>query len=537
MRGSEELTLTVQKNTDLQRVDAEEFQRASAGIKDGATSAFRFLKPGFGLTVLAEGVQAELEAVVRNNARIAAERLWLGATVDYQIKRAGVFSLRLVLPMDHRLESLTGSNVLQHVEKDEGGRRLVEVLLKERATGACRLSLALSRRLRELPGTVSVEGVHPLDTVKLSGFVTVTTEHGLAAAKTGAFEALTEVPFATAGSEIVGGGSALAYKFITAQPSAQPSWKLSVSTEAVDPWVRAELATVATLTEGLVSGRTVIRYDIANAPVKEFRLRVPAGLRNVEVNGAQIRRRDMTNGEWRVELQSKVRGEYLLTVNWDQARSAQTNLVRIPGIQALGVERETGFFSIVARPPLQVTDLGGAELLSRIDVREWPAWMGRPEPATVLAWRYLRPGYQVVVEARRFAEAEVLQALIDGLRMTTVVADDGQMMTEVSMNVRNNGRQHLEVELPQGCKVWSVFVGGEPVRPTRREARLMPPLERETASDAPVAVELTYVGTGRFPRKQGAVGLGSPRFDAPIKNARWEVYLPPDYEIAASRAR
>ena len=77
-----------------------------------------------------------------------------------------------------------------------------------------------------------------------------------------------------------------------------------------------------TLTETLVSGRTLVKYDIANAPVKEFRVRVPAAFKNVEVTGAQIRRRDETNGEWRVELQSKVRGEYLLTVTWELPRGA-----------------------------------------------------------------------------------------------------------------------------------------------------------------------------------------------------------------------
>ena len=52
-------------------------------------------------------------------------------------------------------------------------------------------------------------------------------------------------------------------------------------------------------------------------------------------------------------------------------------------------------------------------------------------PPTVLVYRYLRPGYKLALEARRYDEAEVLQGLIDNARLATVVADDGQMMTEV----------------------------------------------------------------------------------------------------------
>ena len=43
-------------------------------------------------------------------------------------------------------------------------------------------------------------------------------------------------------------------------------------------------------------------------------------------------------------------------------------------------------------------------------------------------------------------------------------------------------------------------------------------------------MQLTYVGTNAFPRRRGEVALVSPSFDAPLKNARWEIYLPPDYD-------
>ena len=343
----------------------------------------------------------------------------------------------------------------------------MEVTLKERTIGAYTLNLVLVQNYRQPPKTLAIAGVHPLGTEKLSGYITVATDLGIAA-KTASFEGLTEIPFASVpGERAVSGGSALAYKFIAAAPGTGPSWKLSVTTEAVEPWLRAEIMNTITLTETLVSGRTLVKYDIANAPVKEFRVRVPAAFKNVEVTGAQIRRRDETNGEWRVELQSKVRGEYLLTVTWELPRAAQSNLVELAGIQALGVEREAGYVAIIARPPLQVSDQSGGGLLSKIDVRELPPWTGRADTATVLAYRYLRPGYKLALDARRYDEAEVLQALIDNARLTTVVADDGQVMTEISLSIRNNGRQHLEIELPEKTTVWSAFVAGRAGPPQR----------------------------------------------------------------------
>ncbi|HWQ90245.1 MAG TPA: hypothetical protein VN673_01145, partial [Clostridia bacterium] len=535
LRGSEELSVTIEEARELQRVDAEEFQRVAPGEKGALLSAFRFLKTDFTLQVRAENVQPQIEATVLNQVRVDPESVRLSAQVAYTIKRAGVFGLRLGLPAGYRLDSVTGTNVSQWVERDEEGARTLEVTLKERTIGAYGLHIVLSRNFRAAPPSLLIEGVHPRGIEKLTGFIVLSTDHGLAL-KTQSLDALTEIPFTDAGllaasrqAGITPSG-ALAYKFISPAPDAVPAWRLTVATEAVDPWVRAEIFNTITVGETLVSGRTVIQYDIANAPVREFRLRVPAAFKNIEITGAQIRRRDQTNDQWRVELQSKVRGAYLLTVTWELAKTAETRLVEFTGIEALAIERETGFIAVVARPPLLVTEKASTELLTRIDTRELPEWAGRVDAATVLAYRYLRPGYKLALEAKRFEEAEVLQALVDNARLTTVVADDGQVMTEVSLAIRNNGRQHLEVELPAGSTVWSAFIAGQPVRPSKQQGKLLLPLAREIGSDAPVAVELTFIGTNVFPKHRGQVALVSPRFDIPMKNARWDLYLPPDYE-------
>jgi hypothetical protein len=401
--------------------------------------------------------------------------------------------------------------------------------LKERTGGSYTLTIELTRTFKELPASITVAGVHPLDTVKLTGFISVSAEPGVAT-KTESFDGLTEIPvvslpdYGTVGSA----GGVLAFKFISPEPKAAPEWKLNVATEAIDAWVRAEILDRITVTETLASGHALIRYDIGNAPVKELRVKVPAAFRNVEITGPNIRSRERTGDVWRVELQSKTRGFYLLTVTWEQLR-AQTNSVELTGVSAEGVERETGFLAISAKAPLQVTELSATDL-QRVDAGDFPDWAGRNDDAAALAYRYVRPGYRLALDARRFNEADVLQALVDSAHFTTVVADDGQMMTEMSLSVRNNGRQFLEVELPPGATNWSAFVAGQPVRPSRSNGKLLLPLQPSGAENGPVSVELTYVGANSFPRGRGPVGFDSPKFDVPLKNARWELYLPPDYD-------
>ncbi|NQU11382.1 hypothetical protein HQ590_11360 [bacterium] len=531
LRSAEELTLAVERSDELQKVDAEEFVRAAA-VKPAPAMAYRFLKPEFTLAVRVDVVQPQIEAVVRNTLRVGADQLRLSVQAEYTIKRAGVFTLRLNLPADYRLTQVIGENIAQWVDKTEAGTRFAEVTLKQRTIGAYGLRLELVQLVQTLPPVVAVTGVQPVGAQKLTGYVAVSAEEGVQV-KSQSFDGLTEIPPSQMGlgdpSAPRTGGALLAYKYIQSEAQDQLGWQAAVTTEKLPSWIRAEIVNWVTVTETLVSGRTLVRYEIQNAPAKEFGVRVPASYKNVELTGANIRRKDETNHEWRVELQSRVRGVYTLTVTWDRPTSAAGTALELPGIEALEVERETGVVAINAQPPLRVTEHeAGADLLS-IDAREVPEWAGRSDGAAVLAYRYLRPGYRLALTAERFEEAEVLQALVDSARFATVVADDGQLITEMTLQVRNNGRQYLELKFPDQAQVWSAFVAGQPVRPSRRDGKLLLPLER-SVGDAPVSVQVIYVGVTGFPAVRGQVELTTPTFDVPVKSARWELYLPTDYD-------
>lgn len=532
LSSGEELSLAVERVKELQRMDAEEFARVASVKRETIVSAYRFQKPGFELGVAVEAVQPQIEVVVRNHYQVGAEQLSIDAQVDYTIKRMGVFTLRFAVPAGFSVTSVHGEKVAQWHEKTDHDRRVLEVALKERTAGAYSLRLGLRKWQPQLPKIVAVSGVQPLDAQKLTGYVAVTSELGVQA-KAESAEGLTEIPASAlpAGTAQNATG-VLAYKYLAAESLAVVPWKLNVAAELVEPWVRAEIVNWVTLTETRLSGRAVVRYEIQNAPVKEVRLRVPEQFQNVEINGDNIRRRDQEGAEWRVQLQNKAFGTYTLVVTWEQLRTATIEAAEFPGIEALGVERETGAVAVIAQAPLQVDPKTASADLIRTDPRELPEWAGRAPEATVLAYRYLRPGYQLACDVKRHEEAEVLQAIADNVRLVTVVADDGQMMTQLSLSIRNNARQYIEIALPKDAQVWSAFVAGNPVRPSLRGGKLLLPLERAGADEAPVTVDVVFVGATPFPKRAGTVALATPAIDVPLKNATWDLYLPTDYRIS-----
>jgi hypothetical protein len=532
VRADEELGLTVERAGGLDRVEPAEFARLLGEPGAKASSAWRFLRPEFDLAVRVELLQPRIEAAIHHQFTVGLEEVAIGARVDYTISRAGLFSVRLALPAETRIESVASPAMRTWSERVENGRRLLEVILNERTLGALALDLQLRQPLTDLPPALVLDSVHPLGLDKLHGYISVASETGLGL-KTAALAGLTEIPASALPGPAGAGAGWLAFKYLANEPAPDAPWTLSLATELIESWVRAEIFHSITVGETLTSGRTMVRYEIQNAPIKELRLRTPAVWQNVEFSGAGIRRRDRTNDVWRVELQHRVRGEYRLTVVWEMPRKAGANEVALTGLEALNVERETGALSLHAQAPLQLTFKEFRGDLVRVDARELPDWAqsvpaGATSSTAVLAYRYLRPGWELTLEAQRFSEAALLQALIENARLRTVVADDGQLMTQMELTVRNNGRQHLEVTLPSGAKIWSAFVAGQPVRPARRGDRLLLPLDG-LGADAPVSVDLIYVSQGRFPSRRGKVELASPGLDMPMKDTRWELFLPPDY--------
>jgi len=528
VRAAAELGLGVERARGLDRVDNAEFAKAAEDAQLAVFSAWRFLRPDFDLEVRAELLQPRIEALQRQHFTVGLEQTELASQIDYTITRLGVFALRLRLPAEGRLDAVASEVIQSWTEHTEGTERFLDLTLKERTVGRVQIEVRWHRPLTNLPAVLALAGVHPLQVAKLDGYMTVSAGPGVGL-KTTNLIGVVEIPAATVPGFTPANTGALAFKHLTGEPSAEPTWSIALATEQLESWMRAEIVTFANVGETRVSGQTLIRYEIQNAPTREFRLKTPPAWRNVELLGAGIRRRDHTDGEWRIELQNKVMGLYRLTLSWEMPRGDSNTLV-LAGLEAVGVEREAGAVGLLTQGQLQLAPSDTPDQLLRIDARELPGWATSSHPGLpVLCYRYLRPGWILPLDVRRFQDAAVLQGLVDSARFRTVLAGDGQQMTQMELSIRNNGRQNLAVALPNDTRLWSAFVDGQPVRPARRDDRLLLPLERTTTDDAPIAVEVVYVGRVDFPRVAGPVRLDSPWLDLPLKDARWELFVPPDY--------
>ncbi|MBX3745249.1 MAG: hypothetical protein KF833_08045 [Verrucomicrobiae bacterium] len=535
--ATDDVSLVVERAAHLQRIDPATFPPPPTNTPAAVPpTAYRFVRPEFDLALRVETIRPDIEAAIRHAITVGPDRTAAVVHLDYTIRRLGVFTLQLALPDGYDLEEVRGDTLRQSSERTLDGTRLLELALRQRTLGKATFQLRLQQSRDTLPAELSVGAVHPIDASKITLSLAVGVEPGVAV-KTASLTDLSEVPVAALPQEPQPeGGALLAYRHLAATPSPLAPWSLSLTTEAIPAWVRAESIHVASFTEALVTGRSQIRFQIQNAPVQTLRLAVPDSWRNVEILGPNLRRRDRSDSEWTLELQARTLGTYDLTLLWEELRPTPTNAWSFRGFTVRDVERETGFLALSARSPLQVVPPPDSPDFTRADTADWPAWAAAslPDSATApLVWRFLGTNAVFNAALQRFSDAEVLQALIDRVHLTTVMAEDGQAMTQLQLAIRNNGRQHLEVQLPAGAVVWSAFVADQPVRPRQRDGRLLLPIDPLGDPDALVELQLTYVQSARFPRHRGRVRLDAPRLDLPLKDARWDFYLPPDYEYGA----
>ena len=316
----------------------------------------------------------------------------------------------------------------------------------------------------------------------------------------------------------------------------QPAWKLVLVAERMAPRITADVFNLITIGDGLLGGSATIRFAILNQGVQEFRVTVPPRWRNVEFTGPNIRRKERQGEDtWVIGLQDKVWGGYTLVVTYDCQFDPHRATLPIGGIHPEGVERETGSVAITSAANLQLIAQPNGENIRRIDETELSdadrSLVTRP---VLMAYKYQGAKYGLAVDVTRFEESPVLDAVADRTQLTTVLTEDGQMLTQASFMVKNNDRQFQTFALPSGAEFWACYVGGEAIKPEKNNGKLLVPLPRRANRDESFPVEIVYVQKiatlkSISPR---ALALTAPETDMQTSYAEWELYVPTTERLA-----
>ena len=178
---------------------------------------------------------------------------------------------------------------------------------------------------------------------------------------------------------------------------------------------------------------------------------------------------------------------------------------------------------------LQLEETERKEALA-IDVRQLPGEMVQSAVSPILkAYRYHTAGAKVGLNATRLPEREPVSASIDRIRAFTVIAGDGQVLTDMRITLRNRLLPSLSVTLPQGTEVRSALLDGEPVKPSRDDkGRLMLPLKRSEGEErlAPFTVQVVLSAGAKPLGLFGRPAVELPAVELPASSVSWSLFLP-----------
>ncbi len=512
-------------------VNVDDFARDAAELlkRVGSPSpvryAFRMKDKADTVPLSVHKVRSEVRAQEITKLSIADDKLTYNGQVTVDIAKAGRFTSQLYVPAEYDIDTLSAAEVSHWDEQVEGDRRRIDVHYKRNLLGRVTLNLTLSRSVASLPKRIAVPRIEVVGAVKHTGWVQVEPELGISLTVVER-KGVSELRAADMNINKPG---VLAYKLL------RPDWSLAIETEVVEPLITAEFLHKASVSDGIVRHAHYIRYKLQNAGTKFFEFELPTDAVGIQVNGQRIARREqVAPGRWRVELTGKYFGRaYQLEVHYEtQYDQADGKIVMAP-VVALGTDRQRGHVVLNKTDRIELRPAKVGPMLRPADARAIRDYFGVDDlSSAAYCYASLTPEYELELNVRRLTSAQQLEATVEFTHLLTVLTEDGQSINHVRMRLNVGSKRLLETRLPEGAEIWSLSVNGRGVAPSHRtdggEQVLLVPLALASLGKLPVEMEMVYV-MNRPLDWRGRVNIEGPRFDLPLREMRWFLFVPPGY--------
>jgi hypothetical protein len=533
--------------------------------RSGALGVFRFLRLPYALGISAQAAEPVVEVTSAALLTVEPDALGLRANLSYKVRKAGIFTAQIDLPaafsnVEAQGDPVESSAIVANAPGIPAGMQRLEVRFKERRTGEFAFSLKAEAPRSKPDEPVSVTALHPVGAVRHEGRMSVAVHQSLDA-NTAASGDLRQDDIASLDApppekpDVTPLTLGFRYRGEAAKP-AQLGFTLR------RPRVSAEVRSVVQLRESLVRYRWQVVCRIEYAGIDELTLDAPPDLAaDLQFTGPDIKEKTLVEENdpagkptgrklWRIRLQQKKLGEYVLEVSVERPlpplAAGKSASVDWPELKTVGLFRETGQVAVLKEGNLEITRSTpqGLELIDPKElgpVPQMPADGDKGPGDVFLAYRYAAHPAALKLEFSKNQFLPVPSALVTYAVINTVLTPDRAETTEVIYWVRNNAQQFFSVALPaRGQMLSDVFVNGQPQQPARRPDKneLLIRLPARTAaaseSEAPFSVRFVYSvpspkpGSGLWPR--GSLRVEPPVLaEARILQTQYSLYLPTGY--------
>jgi hypothetical protein len=481
--------------------------------------------------VKASAVEPDVRVESQDTLSLGEDRILLATDATVEITRAGIFRLSFALPAGMDVESISGEALSPWTELKTDAGRIITMHLRGRTEGRQQFAISLTGPGMKTAKAWAVPQLLFREAGKQRGTFLVVPEQGMHLQAT-ARDGLTQLDPQKSGIKQKG---VLAFRVL------QTPWSLALDVEQVDPWVQVTSLQHATVGEAQVKVTTNMQYQIENAGLKAFHVSVPENAENVRFTGDQVA--DfiaVPNGvkdglqSWEVKLHRRVIGQYLLQLTYQTPVPANAEQTGLRGVQVADVNLQRGFVTVQAGGRLQVRVEAAPAALQPVEWQSIPRVLQQDLTASSVsfAYRLVEPAFALPLKLERHEAAKLLPARINNITFTSVISDNGAMLTQAHLDILPGDKRLLHLTLPKDATFWFAFVNQNGVWPWREGDQILIPLEQQSRGSQAIPVEVFFSSQiGAAGTRELDLQLLAPKFDLPLENITWRVYLDEKWQI------
>jgi hypothetical protein len=300
--------------------------------------------------------------------------------------------------------------------------------------------------------------------------------------------------------------------------------------------LRANLTQLVGLGEDATLVNAEVQIEVLQGLTQDVRLQLPEQFTVNQVAGATVADWEATARELTVTFIEPVTQSARFLVS-GELRLPRSGNLEVPLMRLPAAERETGGVAVEVLGAGEIKDrratgmdeAEAAELGQLISSRQSPSLIAfRMQPADGKTARTLS------LNVARYTPQAVLTANVEEAEYSVLVTSDGKMLVQSRFAVRNNQRNFLKLNLPNGAVLWSASVAGRPIRPGRApDGSLLLPLEKTRSGDEAAAfvVEVSYLDHTSTWTDRGRARVSLVAVDLPISKSRLLLHHPPLFRL------
>ena len=485
--------------------------------------AFRYAATDAEINLNVVEVKPELRVVENSKVSFEDERITLDTELQLNVIKGGIFSIQLNIPKGFEINRLNGPHIQHWDEISSNGTSKAVVTFEKRLSGKNTFTLALSKMISEDYKSAEIPAVRVTGVSKHIGTLNVEVEKGTSISvikRHGVSLSTADMKFSNNGTR---------FKLL------RPDWHLKLAFTITPPWIQVKTLQNVKIKAHNIECNTQFNFSIENAGVKRFHITLPSNCAAPEFSGRYVRSAGKMSGNtWVVELDRKVERGYHLKLRC-QLKLDKDNILRLLPFVSPDSGIQTGYIALFAEESLQLKTITKKGELSNFNSRNIPSSFGSGNLANaILCFRSVGKEYSSKINVIRHQTASTLKATVNSVDIKSLIAESGQVLSKAKLVVNNANETFLPLQLPEGATLWAAFVDSTPVEAVKSDKLSLVPLKQDVSrGNCTQTVEFIYSiapDAKWTPRKQGYEG---PLFGLPLKNIKWEIFLPEKRKYSA----